>query len=286
MKKEKKQHLVGIIGRSISHTLSPAMHTAAFDALGLPFRFGVFDVEAEYLPALVASFRTQGIGGASVTIPHKERIIPLLDSLDENARMLGAVNAVVNRNGLLTGYNTDVVGIEKTLASVQGKIRNSTALVLGAGGGARAVVYTLSKIFSPARIRLYNRTTTRAQTMIDEFKKIFPKIAYENISDPLQPAIAESTLIVNTTSVGMTPNIDALPVPAVIRFSNQQIIFDIIYTPLETALLRRAKKDGAQTINGVEMLVQQGAAAFELWTGKQFPVEVGRKALIHALTKA
>jgi shikimate dehydrogenase len=276
---------VGIIGHSIAHTLSPAMHTAAFDELRIPFTYGVFDVVDEFLPALLASLRKNGFAGANVTIPHKEHIIPLLDGVNEDATAIGAVNTIVNHEGKLTGYNTDVAGIQKALAPFKERIRGVSVVVLGAGGGARAAAYAIAKNFSPASVRLYNRTASRAGKIAYDFGKIFPGINFENVSDVqrLPAVIADSALVVNTTPAGMTPNIDAFPIPPAIRFSNHQIIFDIIYTPIETAFLHKAKADGAATVNGVEMFVRQGAKAFELWTGKPFPVDVARQAVVKAL---
>jgi len=285
MKSQSLQRL-GIIGHPIAHTLSPAMHSAAIDELRIPFTYGVFDVVDEFLPALLASLRIVEFAGANVTIPHKVRIIPLLDAVDQDALKIGAVNTIVNRNGKLTGYNTDAAGIRKSLEPFMGKIRNAPAVVIGAGGGARAAAYAVSKNFSPASVRFYNRTAARAETLAGQFRELFPGIAYDCISDEgaLRGAIAESVLIVNTTPAGMTPNSDALPIPPGIRFSNYQIILDIIYTPIETALLRRAKSDGATAVNGVEMFIHQGAIAFELWTGKKFPIDVARRAVLQALT--
>ena len=286
--KSQSHQRVGVIGHPIGHTLSPAMHTAAFDELHMPYAYGVFDVVDEFLPALIASLRKNGFAGANITIPHKQRVIPLLDTVDENAAAIGAVNTIVNHDGKLTGYNTDVAGIQQALEPFKERIRDVSVVVLGAGGGARAAAYAISKNFSPALVRLYNRTSGRAEMMVNDFRKMFPGIAYENVSDArhLPDIIADSVLVVNTTPAGMTPNIDALPIPSAIRFSNHQIIFDIIYTPIETAFLRRAKADSATTINGVEMFVHQGAKAFELWTGKPFPVDVARQAVLKALTTA
>jgi len=242
----------------------------------------------EFLPALVASMRKNGFAGANVTIPHKQRVIPWLDAVDEDAQAIGAVNTIVNHDGKFAGYNTDVAGIQQALVPFKERIRNASVVVLGAGGSARAAAYAISKNFSPASVRFYNRTSSRAGKVADDFRKIFPGIAYENVSDMrhLPAVIADSELVVNTTPAGMAPNIDALPIPSTIRFSNHQIIFDIIYTPVETAFLRRAKTDGAATINGVEMFVYQGAKAFELWTGMPFPVDVARQAVLKALRTA
>ncbi len=286
--KSQPHQRVGIIGHPIAHTLSPAMHTAAFDELGIPFTYGVFDVVDGFLPALLASLRKNGFAGVNITIPHKQRVIPLLDTVDEDAMAIGAVNTIVNRSGKLTGYNTDVAGIRQALEPFKERIRNVSVVILGAGGGARAAAYAISKDFLPASVRIYNRTASKAEKIAGDFRKFFPGIVYENITDTehLPAVIADAVLVVNTTPAGMKPNINALPIPSAIRFSNHQIIFDIIYTPIETAFLRRAKADGAATINGVEMFVQQGAKAFELWTGKLFPFAVARQAVLKALTGA
>lgn len=278
--------LIGIIGHHISHTLSPAIHTAAFKALDLPFSYGVFDVAPEFLAPLIGSMRRNGCAGANVTIPHKEAVIPLLDDVHDDAAALGAVNVIVNRNGKLIGYNTDMLGIKHVLEPSKKKLRNSSVVILGAGGGARAAGYAVSKFFSPHRVLVYNRSIDRAEKMTQDFKKIFPKISFEKVegTERLATSLAESVLIMNTTSVGMKPDIGALPLPATVTFSNQQIIFDIIYNPVETALLRLAKAHGVQTISGVEMFLHQAAHAFELWTGKIFPAEVAREVILRALT--
>ncbi len=277
---------LGIIGHPIAHTLSPAMHSAAIKELGIPFTYGVFDVAGEFLPALIASLRKVGTAGVNVTIPYKEVIIPLLDAVDHDAATIGAVNTIVNHEGKFTGYNTDVAGIQQSLDPFKERIRKAPVIILGAGGGARAAAYSVSNYFSPASVKIYNRTAARAEKLTGEFRNLFHHVVYDNISDErrLRAVIAESTLVINTTPAGMTPNTDALPIPAGIRFLNHQIIFDIIYTPIETALLRRANEDGAATVNGVEMFVHQGAKAFELWTGMKFPIDAARRTVVETLT--
>lgn len=263
------------------------MHTAAFRALQLPYSYGVFDVAPEYLAAAVVSLRREECRGANVTIPHKETVLPCLDDMDEVAAAVGAVNTIVNRNGRLVGYNTDVVGVRDTLNSFAEKLRGSTVLVLGAGGAARAVVYAISNYFSPRHLRVWNRSADNAEALIAGMKKTFPGVVYERVSgtERAQEAVTDSALVVNATSVGMKPDTGTMPLPSAIRFSNQQIIFDIVYNPVETALLRKARADGAQTLSGTEMFIQQGARAFELWTEKTFPVEIARDAVAAALKR-
>ena len=277
--------LVGIIGHPLGHSLSPAMHSATFERLGLAYKFGVFDVSEEFLPALIMSLRKSGVAGANVTIPYKERVIPFLDSVSEDAAALGAVNTIVSRNGTLMGFNTDISGLQKTFEPIAEKIRNKAVLLLGAGGVARAALHAIAKELAPGLVRIYNRTAERGIAMASEFTKLFPVIRHECVADirQLHSIVSESSLIVNATPVGMSPDTAAAPLSADIRFSNHQIIVDIIYNPVETTLLRRARLDGAQTINGVEMFIQQGAKSFELWTGKPFPIDLARKTVLQAL---
>jgi shikimate dehydrogenase len=280
--------LIGIIGHPLGHTLSPVMHTAAFENLQLPYKFGVLDVTDEFLPALISSLRKCEIAGANVTVPYKQRVVPFLDELNEDASALNAVNTIVCREGRLLGFNTDSIGLQRTFEPVKEKIRNASVFILGAGGAARAALHAIAKGFAPGLVRVYNRTAARGTAVVAEFTKLFPRIRHECVTDTrtLQSVVSESSLIVNTTSVGMAPNVGAAPLSPDIRFSNQQIIVDIIYNPIETALLRRARSDGAQTINGVEMFVQQGAKSFELWTGKVFPIDLARQVVTQALKSA
>ena len=210
--------------------------------------------------------------------PINRRIIPLLDTVDEDAVAIGAVNTIVNHVAKLTGYNTDVAGIEQALEPFKERIRNVLRRYPRRGRrGEGCSIRNLKEFFTcigtdsiigqPARLE-------RLPTISERFFRA-STMKMSPILQRLPAVIADSVLVVNTTPAGMTPNIDALPVPSAIRFSNHQIIFDIIYTPIETAFLRRAKADGATTINGVEMFVHQGAKAFELWTGKPFPVDCG-----------
>ncbi len=278
---------LGIIGHHVSHTLSPRIQTEAIQAHQLPYTYGVLDVSAEMLPALLRSLNACNFRGVNVTIPYKQAVIPLLDHLSEEARAIGAVNTIVNENGKLHGYNTDVFGIQKSLEPFADELHNTTVTVLGAGGAARAVLYSLTHNFSPSKIFLYNRSVQKAKELTNEFQKKIPHVRFALIEteEVLRSALKQSLLIVNTTSVGMKPHTGAMPIPSPYSLSNNQIIFDIIYNPVETELLRHAASVHARTINGVEMLVHQGARSFELWTKKPFPIERARTALIEELHK-
>ncbi|HTX19581.1 MAG TPA: shikimate dehydrogenase [Bacteroidota bacterium] len=279
------ERLFGVLGHPLGHSLSPAMHTAVFEHLRLPYKYGLFDIAGEFLPSFIASLRRGGIAGVNITIPYKELVIPLLDSVHEDASALGAVNTIAIREGRLEGFNTDVEGIRAMLSPAAEKIAGASALVLGAGGAARALVYTLARNFAAKSIRVFNRSSEKGNRLVADFQKKFPKGDFQALGErsDLAKVVAQSSLIVNATSVGMSPKDDASPLPDEIRFSNHQIIVDIVYNPVETVLLGRAKRDGAQTIGGVEMFVHQGAGAFALWTGREFPLDVARKAVLNGL---
>ncbi len=276
---------IGIIGHPLTHTLSPALHTAAAKELHLPLVYGTLDVGNDFLPALISSLRNQKFRGANITIPYKEAVLPLLDEIKDEAASVGAVNTIVNEDGKLIGYNTDVTGIARALDSVRDSIHQKSILILGAGGAARAAAYAVADSCSPQGITIFNRTQNRAENFVRHFQKHFPKMTWEYFRERerLPHAVEESALIINATSVGMSPHSGTSPLPLEIRFSNHQIIFDIIYTPLRTALLKHAETYGAATINGVEMFIHQGARAFELWTGKPLPLALARDTVLKKL---
>lgn len=279
------KHLA-IIGYSLRHTLSPVMHTAVVKHLGLPYSFGVLDVHPELLPSVVLLLKRDTFQGANVTIPHKGPILDLLDEVEEDAASIAAVNTVVNVEGRLIGYNTDIVGITKSLNPWKDSLRGASVVILGAGGAARAALFALLKFFSPKAVTVHNRSADRSARTVAMLRQIFPgsSLSHINTEPALESAIKEATLVINATSVGMYPAPDMMPVSDKITFSNYQIIFDIVYNPHETKLLRHAASYGARVINGVEMFLHQGARAFELWTGRQFPIDIARKVVLDALT--
>ncbi|MFA6456409.1 MAG: shikimate dehydrogenase [Bacteroidota bacterium] len=279
------QRHIGIIGYKISHALSPAMHTAAFKKLNLEYDYGVMDVTPEMLPNLIAALRSLNFRGANITIPYKEKVIPLVDEVSEEARMIGAVNTIVNNNGRLVGYNTDAHGVYVSLAYYSEEIKNNHVVIFGAGGAARATVYAVAKFFSPKRIMIINRTLENAKAIVDEFTPKFrlTKFFCTNEHDVTAREIDVATLLINTTSVGMKPLINLHPLPPDAVIQNHQIVMDIVYNPLETALLKLAHNAGAKTIGGIEMLLGQGAKAFELFTHNEFPINTAREVLLKEL---
>ncbi len=265
----------GIVGDPVAHSLSPSMQNAAFEAVGLDCVYVPFLLTRGAADVAAVAVRRMGLCGLNVTVPHKVDIISFLDSLDPSAQRVGAVNTVVKEEGKLRGYNTDAPGFARSLDSFGVDVKCKEVLVLGAGGAARAVVSSLLEL--GARVVVLNRDVARAQRLArDVAAEMDCGIAYGTLSDSgLEEHMPGCALLVNTTSVGMYPNCQESPCPA--RFFHRDLtVCDIVYNPIDTLLLSEARKCGARVITGDEMLVQQGALAFELWMGITAPVEIMR----------
>ena len=274
---------LGIIGHPIGHSISPAFQQAALDAIGFNAVYRPFDVPPNEVADFVNALRTPETLGVNVTVPHKETVIPHLDEVDDWAAAAGAVNTIVNRHGRLTGHNTDGAGFLRALQDGAGFApQGKTALILGAGGSARAVVYALTRA-GAARLIIANRTPQRAQNLA--------QIAAENgipaqaipLTDAPQAA-ADAALIVNCTSLGMLhgPDETASSLTAA-EIPPAALVNDLVYNPPETPLLRQAARAGAAVLGGIQMLVYQGAASFEMWTGQPAPVPVMLQAAAAAM---
>jgi shikimate dehydrogenase len=261
--------IYGILGRPVGHSLSPAMHNAAFRELGINAVYVPFPVTD--LAQAVAGLRGLAIQGASVTIPFKEDIIPLLDEVDTPAARMGAVNTVVRRDGRLLGYNTDWLGALKALED-KTAIAGKRFLLLGAGGAARAIVFAILEKGGQAAVS--DLDAAKALALSREF--------WVEVVSPASLEEYPAAVLINATPVGMAPDADAIPIdPRLLgRF---QLVMDIVYRPLETRLLREAKARGAATIDGLQMLIHQGAAQFELWTGRTAPVATMARAALEVL---
>jgi len=260
-----------IIGHPVSHSLSPALHNAAFEALGLDCRYEAIDIEPGEVKERFAELCADGFAGFNVTVPHKQAVIPLLESIDETAKAIGAVNTIVKQGRGYKGYNTDVQGFLKLAEPFAALISGKHVCVLGAGGAARAVLYGLTKKFSPKHITVLNRTIDRAEAIAADFSSGPVLIKPESLfQDGLQKLVKDASVIINTTSAGMKPYTDATPLDGV-KFRKDQAVIDLIYTPSETTLLKEAKKAGARAANGLEMWLAQAEEAFRLWTGKELP---------------
>ena len=277
-----KTKVCALIGDPVEHTVSPAMHNAAFQKMGLDYLYVPFRVRPEELPRAVAGLKALNVAGFNVTIPHKVAVLPLLDGLDPLAEKIGAVNTVVNNDGELRGYNTDAEGFLRALLEHGIKPQGRNVVVLGAGGAARAIAYILAE--KGARLTILNRrqeldwAESIAQLILDELHQEVKVFELGDIANVLPGA----SLLVNATSVGMSPADNASPVPAGL-LDKVPAVFDIVYNPLETKLLKEAAAAGAQTIGGVDMLAWQGALAFEMWAGRKAPIDLMREEAIKML---
>jgi len=272
-----KPILTGIFGHPLTHSLSPDMHNAAFDALGLDGNYRLLDVPPAGLAQAIDDLRTSGFSGANVTVPHKQAVIPLLDEVTEEARAIGAVNTLVKKGRWLIGDNTDWQGFLIPLREAAFDPAGGHCTVLGAGGAARAVVFALGRA-GAATVTVFNRTIARAEALARDLQPLFPST--ELHARPMSALAERNTgapppsLLVNTTSVGMSPDTDGCPWPGDFPLPPATVVYDLVYNPLQTQLLRRAEAAGCSTIDGVGMLVHQGAISFAMWTGRKAPVAV------------
>jgi len=274
MKKKNNNNvsIIGVIGYPLKHSLSPLMHNTAFALNKMNYNYLSFEVPSSFLKDAVRGMVALNIKGFNITLPHKEKIGEHLNVLSEEATIIGAVNTVVNDAGQLTGYNTDVYGIIKSLEPYQKQLSGSIATVIGAGGAARSAIYALVTHFKVQRINIINRTFQRADSLKEYFtsRLLFDSIkAYELMPPDNLEIIRNSKLVINTTSVGMMPEVDDSPIPNSEPFVKDQIVFDMVYNPLKTKFLKLAQSKDAITVDGLLMFVQQGAKAFELWTGQK-----------------
>ena len=276
--------LCGLIGHPVRHSLSPLMHNAAFKEVGIDDKYCylAFDVLESDLEHVITTVKLLNIRGLNVTIPHKRAIMEYLDLIDTTAQSIGAVNTIVNNQGFLRGYNTDLLGVTKALKDAEFDPTNKKVVILGAGGAARAASFSIGR--KAAELVIINRSIQKAKDLCNELlERIIVEARYRELSKKtLREEIQNADLLVNCTSVGMWPNVNQSllkqeDIPETIT------VFDTVYNPLETQLLRDAKKSGAQTISGVEMFVYQGAYAFELWTGTKAPIQKMKETVINSL---
>ncbi len=275
----------GIVGDPIAHSLSPAMQNAAFDAVGLNYVYVPLRLPRGAARIGAESMRALGIRGLNVTVPHKVDILPFLDSVDPQARRIGAVNTILNEDGLLTGFNTDAAGFTEGLSRCNIDVDGAEVVVMGAGGAARAVVFSLYE--RGALVTILNRDAARAASLARDVSATgLGPVKNGGLTDAeLELRLPRAVLLVNTTSVGMHPLEGESSCPR--RLLRPDLaVCDIVYNPRDTLLLREAASCGAATIDGVEMLVRQGARAFELWTGVAAPVELMRSVVTEELERA
>jgi shikimate dehydrogenase len=264
-----------LLGSNIAYSLSPAMHNAALQTMGLDWHYALWDLPTEAVPAAVASLRADDCVGANVTIPHKATIIAGLDELGASARDVYAVNTIVKRDGRLIGENTDIYGFLRALQDVPFDPHGAHVVILGAGGAARGVAYALGQA-GAASITLVNRTRSRAESFAQELRRHFPRLV--TAANPAD-APAKADLVVN--SLPKTAAFDLVSQ----RVSPEVVAFDLTYRPAETPFMQTAKAIGMRAVNGLGMLVYQGVASLEMWSEQSVPVDVMFEAVNKRLAR-
>ena len=286
--------LLGVIGNPIGHSFSPAMHNAAIEHLGLDYRYVAFPVLPAHLSTALDGLAAIGVVGCSVTIPHKQAIIPLLAEISPLARAVGAVNTIWNTTRGWQGTNTDVAGFVNPLAAMQRDWGRTTVAILGNGGAARAVVAGCHQlgcgsihVFGRDAVKLAEFSSSWQEELLVTGTELPVPVRVETHPwDELSTLISQDNLLlVNSTPIGMHPQIDRSPISAEIiqKIGSNSIAYDLIYTPRPTNFLQLAKQQGAIAIDGMEMLIQQGAIAFELWLQQPAPIDIMRQALLQSL---
>jgi shikimate dehydrogenase len=274
---------LAILGHPVGHSLSPTIHNAALIALGEAPGYIACDVRPDELKQAIDGLIALGFRGANVTIPHKEAVLPFMHEVSPSARKIGAVNTIVVDGGRLIGENTDHLGFWEPLQSFGDDLVGQTALVLGAGGAARAVVYALMTRLRLQEIGICARKPGRAGQIVDDLANLAPKTVIKHVPWKAAPgASSQAALVVNTTPIGMSPHVTASPLPPEC-LRRGRLVYDLVYTPATTRLLEDAERAGARCIGGLPMLLGQAAAAFRLWTGREMPLEPVRRAVLARL---
>ncbi|HAA89345.1 MAG: Shikimate dehydrogenase [Thermoanaerobacterales bacterium 50_218] len=282
-----KTRVYGLFGDPVGHSLSPLMQNTAFAFYDFPCCYVPFQVKREDLSVAVASIRALGMGGVNITIPHKEKVLAHLDQVDKEAELIGAVNTVVNRDGLLVGYNTDGAGFIRSLQEEAGfDPEGKKVVLLGAGGAARAVAFALA-LRGIGFLWIFNRTPARAQLLAQD---VAEKTGCQTIGAGLEAelvrnALEQAQLLVHASPVGMYPHHDEEPLIDPLLLPPEVLVCDLVYNPPRTRLLSGAAERGCRVLSGLGMLVYQGALAFELWTGKKAPVSLMRSVLEEQLSR-
>lgn len=289
-----KTRLCGLFGCPVEHSFSPAMHNAAFKSLSMNWAYVPFPVRPEDLGQAVSAVRALNLAGVNVTVPHKQQVAALVDRLSDAARLSGAVNTIVNQDGVLTGHNTDGEGFVKSLREEAGiEARSGPALVLGAGGAARAVAVALALGGSPA-LYIANRSRGRSgelcELITDNTGCRASALSWGESIGPgtleysrWAGVLGKAALVVQTTPVGMYPKTGEAPPFPYQLLNPGHVVVDLVYNPVRTLFMQRCGESGARVFNGLGMLLHQGATAFELWTGKTPPLDVMREALTLAV---
>lgn len=275
--------ILGVFGHPIAHSLSPVMHNAAIRALNIDYIYVPFHVVPENLERAVEGIRAMEIVGVNLTIPHKERVIGYLDEVSRYSMQIQSVNTIANVDGKLKGDTTDGPGFLRSAEAEWGKLNGCKTLIIGAGGSAKAVAFALAEIGS--EIVLANRTRERAVELAGCLQQVFEAGKFrvaELEGQALSEELSGVDLVVNTTSVGMHPDVDGIPIPPELLHPNL-LVYDLVYNPARTRLVTEAERRGARALSGLKMLVYQGALSFEMWTGLEAPVDVMQEAAVQVL---
>ena len=277
-----KTLITGVIGHPIEHSFSPPMHNTAYEVMDMDYSYVAFHVMPKDIGNVIKASKTMNIVGLNVTIPYKTDIIEYLDEIDETARMINAVNTISFKDGVAKGYNTDGIGAISSIENYT-PLKDKSVLVIGSGGAAKAITFTLLERDIDS-LSIANRTQANACSLIDNLKQYYDskKITYCPIDD-CDDVISNVDVIINTTPIGMYPNVDAQSPINTEHITSKHTVMDIIYNPLETDLLRKARNNGAKIIYGKDMLVNQAVESFKIFTGRTPSANVMMDALIEQL---
>ena len=267
-------NIVGLIGHPVEHSFSPPMHNAAFEKLNMDYAYVAFDVNPCDLESAINGAEALNIKGFNVTIPYKIEVMKYLDEIDEIAQLIGAVNTIDFKN--LKGYNTDGIGAVKAIEEVT-SIKNKNVLIAGAGGASRAISFYIAK-YGASNLKILNRNVEKAQKLANDVSNsgLIDNVGSDSINNM---DLSDVDILINTTPVGMHPNIDDVPIAQACDMHEDLVVFDAVYNPNETGLLKEAIKADAKPVYGIKMLLYQGAESFEIWTGKKAPIDVMHNAL-------
>ena len=269
-------NIVGLIGHPVEHSFSPPMHNAAFGTLGMDYAYVAFDVDPLNLKSAIEGAKSLNIKGFNVTIPHKIEVMKHLDDIDDVAGLIGAVNTIDFKN--MKGYNTDGIGAVKAIEEVT-SIKDKNVVVAGAGGASRAISFYIAK-YGAETLTILNRNVEKADSLAGDVldSDLIGDVRSDSISE-IRSYIDDADILIDTTPVGMHPNVDAEPIVAAEDMHENLTVFDAVYNPNETVLIKEALNAGAKPVYGIKMLLYQGAESFKIWTGREPPVDVMEDAL-------
>ena len=280
MKIKGSTNIVGLIGHPVEHSFSPPMHNAAFEKLGMDYAYIAFDVDPNNLGSAIEGAKSLNINGFNVTIPHKIEVMQFLDEIDEVAGLIGAVNTIDFKN--MKGYNTDGIGAVRAIEEVI-SIKDKNVVIAGAGGASRAISFYLAK-YGADSITILNRNVDRAISLAGDVldSGLIADVQADSISE-INNYLSDADILVDTTPMGMHPHVDDEPIARAEDMHEDLVVFDAVYNPNETVLIKEAIKAGAKPVYGIKMLLYQGAESFKIWTGVDAPVDEMEKALRQTL---